>query len=192
MDVIIYPNLDPGYIISVVKRVPRQQCLIWVYLICQSVKVNYCKISNIRGTKSLNLNVSRLGLQLSFCAIYWSPVLGGEWDVVGAALTGDAPTTYIWVINNLIAYESASYIRELTVVILHLLSLQNITQSCGLWCSRSISLWEILLWNISFKCLQCLNLSPTELDCRLGEMKFLSLAEMDQHYCDIIMGVTSS
>ena len=32
---------------------------------CEKVKQKYCKISNIKYTKSQNLNVSHLGLQLS-------------------------------------------------------------------------------------------------------------------------------
>ena len=55
----------------------------------------YRKISNISGTKSQNLNVSRLGLQLSLCNILKPGVKPSE-DVVGAAPTGDAPTTSEW------------------------------------------------------------------------------------------------
>ena len=39
---------------------------------------NFCKTSNISRTKSQNLNVSRLALQLS-CPIHWSQVLSREW-----------------------------------------------------------------------------------------------------------------
>ena len=58
----------------------------------------YCKISNIRSTKSQNLNVSRLGLQLSLRSIL-KPSVENEVeneDVVGAAPTGDASTTSEW------------------------------------------------------------------------------------------------
>ena len=57
---------------------------------------NYRKISNIRHTKSPNLNVSCLVLQLSL----HNPMKPGVKlilkDVVGAAPTGDAPTTSEW------------------------------------------------------------------------------------------------
>ena len=39
----------------------------------------YCKISNIRGTKSKNLNVSLLGLQLSLCNILKPSV---KWSII--------------------------------------------------------------------------------------------------------------
>ena len=47
-------------------------------------------------TKSQNLNVSRLILQLSLCNILKPGVESRIEDVVGAALTGDAPTTSKW------------------------------------------------------------------------------------------------
>ena len=49
----------------------------------------YRQISNVRRTKSQNLNVARL-----VCVIYWSQVLSREW--IGAALVCDAPTTTQW------------------------------------------------------------------------------------------------
>ena len=55
------------------------------YMINEIVK--YHQISNIRWTKSQNLNVPCL------CPIQWSQV---NEDVVGAAPTGDAPTTSEW------------------------------------------------------------------------------------------------
>ena len=48
-------------------------------------------ISNIWCTKSQNINVSRLVLQLSLCNLF-KPGVENE-DVVGAVRTGDAPTT---------------------------------------------------------------------------------------------------
>ena len=53
------------------------------------IKQTYREISNISRTKSRNLNISRLVLQLSFPY----PLKPG---VVGAAPTGDAPTTSEW------------------------------------------------------------------------------------------------
>ena len=61
----------------------------------------YCKyrqISNIRCTKSKNLNVSRFVLQLSLCNK--SQVLSGEWRCNWSQRCSN----YIWVTNNFIAY----------------------------------------------------------------------------------------
>ena len=55
----------------------------------------YRKISNIRPTKSQNLNESRLVLSLSVQSIETSCWVANE-DVVGAAPTGDAPNTSEW------------------------------------------------------------------------------------------------
>ena len=73
----------------------------------------YRKISNISRTKSQNLNFSRIGLQLPL-RIYWSHVLSGEWRCSWSSADRRC-SNYIWVINNLIAYESVPYIRDLTV-----------------------------------------------------------------------------
>ena len=51
---------------------------------------------NIRRTKSQNLNVSRLVLQLSFAPSIKARCEVKNEDVVGAAPTGDAPTTSEW------------------------------------------------------------------------------------------------
>ena len=53
----------------------------------------YRQTSNISGTESQNLNVSRPAPQLSL-PIHWSQVENE--DVIGAAPTGDAPTTPEW------------------------------------------------------------------------------------------------
>ena len=55
----------------------------------------YHKLSNTRRTKSQNLNVSRLGLQLSSHNILKQCSVENE-DWVRAAPTGDAPTTSEW------------------------------------------------------------------------------------------------
>ena len=57
---------------------------------------SYGKISNISCTKSLNLNVSRLGLQLVLRNFVEAMCWVVNEDVVGAAPTGDAPTTSEW------------------------------------------------------------------------------------------------
>ena len=56
----------------------------------------YLKISNISHNKSPNLNVSRLVLQLPL-PYPMKPSVENE-DVIGAAPTGDAPTTSEWSI----------------------------------------------------------------------------------------------
>ena len=60
------------------------------------MQLKYRKISNIRRTKSPNLNVSRLVLQLSLPNVMKPGVQVENEDVVGAAPTGDTPTTYQW------------------------------------------------------------------------------------------------
>ena len=62
----------------------------------------YRKVSNIRRTKSQNLNASRLIIQSveARCSV---------------ENEDRRCSNYIWVINNSIAYLSASYIRDLTV-----------------------------------------------------------------------------
>ena len=48
-------------------------------------------------------------------AIYWDQVLSGEWSCSWSSADRRC-SNYIWVINNFIAYLSASYIRDLTVI----------------------------------------------------------------------------
>ena len=63
----------------------------------QILQITYCQTSSISSTKSQHLNVSYLILH--FCPIQWSP-LGVKSRMkiylVGAAPTGDAPTTSEW------------------------------------------------------------------------------------------------
>ena len=54
------------------------------------------RISNIRRAKSQNLNISRLVLQLFFSQSIEARCYVENEDVVGAAPTGDAPTTSEW------------------------------------------------------------------------------------------------
>ena len=68
----------------------------------------YRKISNIRHQiPKLKCFSSWLAVFLS--AIYWSQVLSGEWRCSWSS--ADRPCSYIWVINNLIAYWSVSHKR---------------------------------------------------------------------------------
>ena len=60
------------------------------------------------------------------CSIYWRQVLSGEWRCSWSSADRRC-SNYIWVINNLIAYNSASYIRDLTVLLMHgLISLWSV------------------------------------------------------------------
>ena len=48
------------------------------------------------------------------CPIYWSQELGREWKYSWSSADGWC-SIYIWVINNFIAYQCATYIRGFTV-----------------------------------------------------------------------------
>ena len=56
----------------------------------------YRQTSHISHTKSQNLNVSRLVLQLSLSSPLKQGVKSKMEDVVGAVPTGDAPSTSEW------------------------------------------------------------------------------------------------
>ena len=74
----------------------------------------YLQISNIICTKSPTLNVSCLFLQYCLCLIHWSQVLSREWWCSWSS--ADRLTSkYIWVIDNFIAFQGATYIRGFTV-----------------------------------------------------------------------------
>ena len=70
---------------------------------CILEKSNSVILSNICRTKSQNLNVSHLVLQLSFCPIHWTQVLSQEWRCSWGSADRRC-SIYIWVINNFIAY----------------------------------------------------------------------------------------
>ena len=72
----------------------------------------YRQISNKRRTKSQNLNVSHLVLQLSLPNLL-KPCIW-EWKCSWSSADRRC-SNYIWVINNLIAHKGAVYIRDLTV-----------------------------------------------------------------------------
>ena len=98
-------------------------CFFLVITPAQDIYRYYRKTSNIRRTKSQNLNVSRLGLQLSSHNTLKPSVCNGEWRCSWRSADRRC-SNYIWVINNFIAYSSASYIRDLTV---SLISVSNQT-----------------------------------------------------------------
>ena len=60
-----------------------------------AIKADYHQTPNISRTKIQNLNVSRLTLQLSL-RILLKPGVKSKKEVVGAAPTGDAPSTSEW------------------------------------------------------------------------------------------------
>ena len=66
------------------------------------VKCIESKISNISGTKSPNLNDSRLDLWLSPPNIHWSQVLSREWRCSWSSAGRPCPN-YIWVVSDFIA-----------------------------------------------------------------------------------------
>ena len=49
-------------------------------------------------------------------ATYWSQVLSGEWRCSWSSADRRC-SNYIWLINNLIVYKGAAYIRDLTVIV---------------------------------------------------------------------------
>ena len=87
--------------------------LLWYIIVCVAEAVKYCKISNISHTKSQNLNDSCLVLQL--CVP--NPLKPGVKSRMKSA--DRRCSNYIWVMNNLIAYWGAPYIRDLTVSFFH-------------------------------------------------------------------------
>ena len=74
----------------------------------------YCQATNIKCTKSENLNVSRLILQLSL-PIPLKPGVKSRMKCSWNS-TDRRCSNYIWVINNFIAYKGAAYIRGMTVI----------------------------------------------------------------------------
>ena len=75
--------------------------------------IRYRPVSNIRRTQSQNLNVSRLGYQLSLRNIL-QPGVCREWRCTWSSADRRC-SNFIWVIINLIAYLSVPDIRDLTV-----------------------------------------------------------------------------
>ena len=60
------------------------------------------------------------------CATYWSQVLSGEWRCSWSSADRRC-SNYIWMIKYLIAYKGVSYIRDLTVLILHPTVIRDLT-----------------------------------------------------------------
>ena len=76
----------------------------------------YRKVSNIRRTKSQHLNDSHLVLQSSLSNPLKPGVKLREWRCSWSSADRRC-SNYIWVINNIIAYKGAPYIRDLAVVL---------------------------------------------------------------------------
>ena len=68
------------------------------------------------------------------CPIHWSQVLSREWRCSWNSADRRC-SNYIWMIDNLIAYKGASYIRDLTVVLYRVGSWAEIISRCSapLW-----------------------------------------------------------
>ena len=70
------------------------------------------------------------------CPIFWSQVLSREWRCSWSSADRRC-SNYIWVIDNLIVYEGASYIRDMTVYVIQTLNL--LWPSDVIWWHRSRS-----------------------------------------------------
>ena len=84
----------------------------WRWWECAVIS-KYRKISKIRRTKSPNLNVFVSSCSC-LCPIQWSHVLSREWRCNWSSADRRC-SNYIWVMENFIAYQTATYIRDLTV-----------------------------------------------------------------------------
>ena len=78
---------------------------------------DYRQLSNIRRTKSPNLHIFLVLSCSCLCPIHWSQVLSREWRCSWNSAEKRC-SIYIWMINNVIAHYGASYIRDLTVVLI--------------------------------------------------------------------------
>ena len=101
---------------------PCVRCLIRTLETEEDSDIKYHKTSTIRHTKSQNLNDSRLVLQLSLSKPL-KPDVKSRTKRCSWSSADRRCSSYIWMINKLIAYEGAPYIRGLTVLqllILHM------------------------------------------------------------------------
>ena len=82
-----------------------------------------CWVRNLITVKSLIKVKTRIFLLSSygcFLSIHWSQVLSREWRCSWSSADRRL-SNYIWMINNFIVYESATYVRE-SVVTYHLIN----------------------------------------------------------------------
>ena len=111
----------------------------------------YRKIYDIRSTKSPNLMIL-VSSCICLCPIYWSRVLSREWRCSWSSADRRC-SNYIWVINNLIAYKGAAYIRDLVVVLrgdgrklnttFRFSQKVDIEGFIGIYCSTRHFLWAV-------------------------------------------------
>ena len=80
---------------------------------CVGFIISYRQVSNIRRTKSQQLKFLVLSCGC-LCRIPWSQILSREWRCSWGSADRQC-SNYIWVIDNFIAYQGASYIRGFTV-----------------------------------------------------------------------------
>ena len=128
----------------------------------------YHKISNISCTTSQNVNDSHLTLQLSLPNPLRSTA---KLKIVGAAPTGDAPTT---VINNFIAYECAAYIGGLMIILNVMLSFSALddihsttTQICStLSNTATLNYWQLCI--VAYKGISSKFHADSQLICPLS------------------------
>ena len=92
--------------------------------------LEYRQVSNIRRTKSQHLKILKLSC-CCLCRIPWSQMLSRErrcsWSSADRRCSN-----YMWVIDNFIAYQGASYIRGFTVYIFAIVSAHN-GKKCVAW-----------------------------------------------------------
>ena len=74
----------------------------------------YRQVSNIRRSQS-KTQMFLVSSCSCICPIHWSQMLSWEWRCSWSSADRRCPN-YIWVINNFMAYEDASYIRYFTVI----------------------------------------------------------------------------
>ena len=76
------------------------------------------------------------------CEIYWSQVLSGEWRCSWSSADRQC-SNYNWVINNIIAYFGASYIRDLTVLHFEIWSSPALSETSDIMHAMENMLWFI-------------------------------------------------
>ena len=81
----------------------------------RSVNSDCRKVSNIKRNQISKFKCFIVSSCSCLYSIRWSHVLSWEWRCSWSSAERRC-SNYIWVINNLVAYKSASYIRNLTVV----------------------------------------------------------------------------
>ena len=89
----------------------------------------YHQISNIRCTKSQNLNVSSLIMHLSLPNLL-KPCVNLKMKMCSA---NRRCSNYFWVINNLIAHTGVTYIRDLQVEVSHSCIYAWIITNTNIW-----------------------------------------------------------